>query len=455
MGFFLNNTSFVSETTNFLSEISKFYETYLFKIFYITKKKIEKHKNLIKIQDYLIKNILIRYLKKKIMYTNKREKYEKHFDKISYYTSSEISLQIYNNNICTHILNFLYKNFEIFSCILYIKNNWELKKIFFRNFFQFLCFSSKNFFCAFSWINKIELFFFNLIVLEFDSFLYDNFLYLHITHILLNNYSHDKKILIFYRSLNFNKFSLIPLLKKLYSKKLGNLVYIYKTKKKIDLFIILENLQCVRKSQWFLEKYYSQITKFCKIFILQNNLSIYVKNISVFFHILNIEILISFLFFLYINGISKLDISIYLNKNFNLIEKTFKNTRKFQIVKKNYIFNKNFQGLYKKIIIFNEKINFSTFNINNFKLMFKIITHAKEILVSFKINLYSCSGYFYNNLKPSLLSFCKTKHLYEKLFNKNNTIFKYNNMFIIYLINYFLLLYTLKIKLFFFFYRKI
>ena len=133
------------------------------------------------------------------------------------------------------------------------------------------------------------MFFFNLIIIEFDSFLYDNYLYLYITHILLNNYDYGKKILIFYRTLNFNKLTLVSLLKKIYFKKLGNLTYIYTRKKKKDVSIILENLQCIRKSSWFIRKYNSKINKF---FFLQNTLPIYTKKAILFEYVVNIEILI-------------------------------------------------------------------------------------------------------------------------------------------------------------------
>ena len=74
LGVFINRKSLILEISHFLSEIRKFYETYLSKIVYVNEKKNIQKQNLIKIQDCLIKNILIRYLKKKMMYNAKKKK---------------------------------------------------------------------------------------------------------------------------------------------------------------------------------------------------------------------------------------------------------------------------------------------------------------------------------------------------------------------------------------------
>lgn len=97
----------------------------------------------------------------------------------------------------------------------------------------------KNLFCLISWFNKLELISFNLTVIEFDSFLYDDILYLHIIQTLLDKVNDAKRIIIFYRKLDFNKLNLTLLLKKIRSKKLHELNYIHRQKKKNNISIFL------------------------------------------------------------------------------------------------------------------------------------------------------------------------------------------------------------------------
>ena len=157
------------------------------------------------------------------------------------------------------------------------------------------------------------------------------------------------------------------------------------------------------------------------------------------------------MFFLCINGTSKTDIGIYINDKCNYIFKTFKNDKKIRLIRKNYIARDKFQGTYKKIIIFNKKINFSTNNLESLRLLFQITTHAKEMLISLKTNLSNHNNKTYNKPRVLSLNSFETFYSYEKLFYKINTIFSSTNFFVPYLVNYFLLIYLTRIKLFYFY----
>nr|BAS01669.1 hypothetical protein [Lotharella vacuolata] len=447
LGVFLNSKSLTFEMHKFFKEMRKFYESYLINFGYTKLKKQKNKKKLSDIKNCLVKNILLRYLKQKSLYKN----YKKNIincNKILYYNLLKKKLRTIH---FVHTLNFLYKNLETISCLFYIKDNWELKIFFLKKFSHSLCFSSKNLFCLVSWITKLELLFLNFIIVDFDSFLYDNFLYFHVIHILLlNKTSCNKRILVFYRKLNFDKLNLVCILKKLYYKKSNNLNFIYKKKRKNNILTFLRNLQCIRKSFWCATKYNSNFCKFFTFFLLNNKLPFLMKKISWFIYNISLEIIITFLLFLFINGISKIEIGLYLGNKFNYIINNKKNVKKIRLFYKNFLLTKKIQGFYKKIFIFNEK-EFSVNYVKTFKIIFQIITHTKQVLILLKIkngdilNMAKCE-----TLIESVFSTYKIHNAYEKKIYKPNTKFKINCMFIYYLLNYFLLIYLSKIKYFLF-----
>lgn len=157
--------------------------------------------------------------------------------------------------------------------------------------------------------------------------------------------------------------------------------------------------------------------------------------------------------FLSFNGILKFEIGVYSSVIFNYIVKINKYSKKIQLFWKNFLSNKRIQGNYKKIVIINKRINFLTTQSENIKTIFQIITHTKEMLILLKINGHRLNLNLHTRLFVISFEYRKIHNIKKNLYYKSSKKFNIGNVFIQYLVNYFVLIYLSRIKYFYIFFN--